>query len=846
MARVWQLLVRADGDTRAAQRELKKLQRSTKAFGNDMKSLGGSLTRAVTLPLIAMGAVGVKELMETRAVTAKTEAVFKSMGDTMKVTRSQFDDLVSGLSEYSAIEGDIIQGNANVALSFKALASNPKLFEDTMKAAVDMAAALDMDTKTAVIQLGKAMQNGAKGAGALAKNGTLAKDDIAKLQAMAKAGVPMWKQQAFILAAVNKQYQGQGRNVDPIKAITLAFKDTAEVLAEMLLPTILGVSMAMQDMSKWVKGLTQGQKELVGMGILIAGALGPVLWIIGQLVATGSALWPVLAAIAGALSTPIIVAVAIVAALVAVAGAMVYAYQKSTTFRATVLQSFNAVKAGVMQVFGELKKTLTVWAGWASSFWKAHGTSIKSTTMNIWNGVRSIIGPILNIIKNLIITVLAVLRGDWSKAWQGIKAITSSAWALIKAVVSAGASVIKAILSAAWSALKALTAAAWNAIKAVVSAGVNKVKSAISSLGGSIKSLGSRLLSEGKQAGNNLIDGLVNAIKSGASRVANAVTDLAGQAVAAAKKKFKIASPSRVMADEIGGPVVDGIVAGMRKKAKKPAKTLEAILKDMERMISASSLSSSKLQNRQLLAGIVGTPEELRQDIAAMKAEYATLEAFLKTNSKKLGAGAKQQIIEQMNGLLSGIESSGKQLGEAAKAAILEGLSGINDALELQRAEVELLAAETGTDQADRLRALSRKQYDDLKAYYNANAGNLTSSEKASVLKQMTDALLASKAPEATGATSSAAVSTIPSIPRFARGGITNGISIAGEAGREAVVPLGSTAREIADRARVMQQAGLNGGVTINVHSESGDPEAIAQRVAKILSSRRVTVGGLA
>jgi hypothetical protein len=89
------------------------------------------------------------------------------MGDTMKVTKGELAKLVSGLERYSAIEGDILQNAANVGLSFNALAGNPKLFKQTMKAAVDMSAALGMDVQASVTMLGKAMQNGAKGAAAL-------------------------------------------------------------------------------------------------------------------------------------------------------------------------------------------------------------------------------------------------------------------------------------------------------------------------------------------------------------------------------------------------------------------------------------------------------------------------------------------------------------------------------------------------------------------------------------------------------------------------------------------------------------------------------------------------------
>jgi len=83
-------------------------------------------------------------------------------------------------------------------------------------------------------------------------------------------------------------------------------------------------------------------------------------------------------------------------------------------------------------------------------------------------------------------------------------------------------------------------------------------------------------------------------------------------------------------------------------------------------------------------------------------------------------------------------------------------------------------------------------------------------------------------------------------IPRLARGGITDGLSFAGEEGPEAVIPLGRTLRARMDRARVMQESGLTvgGATTINVHVASDDPEAVVQRIRSAFGSQRVRMGG--
>lgn len=70
-------------------------------------------------------------------------------------------------------------------------------------------------------------------------------------------------------------------------------------------------------------------------------------------------------------------------------------------------------------------------------------------------------------------------------------------------------------------------------------------------------------------------------------------------------------------------------------------------------------------------------------------------------------------------------------------------------------------------------------------------------------------------------------------IPRLARGGVTDGVSFAGEAGPEAVIPLGSSPTNRADARRVMSEAGLTGSGLVQHFHISGaqvNPFALAQQ----------------
>lgn len=655
MARTWQLRVVADGDTKAAQKEMRALQRSTQQFGRRMAGMGKTLTAAVTAPIIAMGAVGVNELRETMAVTAKTDAVFKSMGKSMKVTKGELSSLVSELEAYSAIEGDILQNAANVGLSFKALAGNPKLFEQTTRAAVDMSAALGIDVQQSMVQLGKAMQNGAKGAAALGKNGTLAKDDIARLQKMAKDGVPIWKQQQYILAQVNKQYAGQGKNVDPIKSITIAFKNMAETMAVLLLPAITFVSGHVQRLSGWVNGLSDSNKKLVGAFLLVAAAMGPVLWAVGSLISIAAPLTAALGlTVTGVLAIPL--------ALAALGVALVIAYRKSETFRNIVNSAFKSVRASVVQVLTSLRATIAQWVSWGTTIWSRWGSEIMAVVGPLFRSVATLVSTQMANIRDGIQIVLAVLRGDWSQAWNLMKGIVQRTW---------------------------------NAIKSVVQNSVQAVLAYIRNMGSMVMALGSTFYEHGSRLGKKLIDGIKDYVRDNAVSLGTEIAGLLGGQVGAAVD---------AAADAAGKSAAGG------KRAAATAKASKALTQARQQAaIDADAKLSYNQALRQYNAGVAGVakarqikdPKKRAAALATAQAKLVTLAQNLVQKEQEKNDAAAEKVRLDAEAVKAAADQK-KLDDDAAQAAADKAAQDARDAENFRRRalgqmsveeEIELAAA---------------------------------------------------------------------------------------------------------------------------------------------------------
>ena len=51
---------------------------------------------------------------------------------------------------------------------------------------------------------------------------------------------------------------------------------------------------------------------------------------------------------------------------------------------------------------------------------------LKATFLFIWNGIKNSVEMAINAIRNIVNIVLAVLKGDWGAAWDGIKKLFTS------------------------------------------------------------------------------------------------------------------------------------------------------------------------------------------------------------------------------------------------------------------------------------------------------------------------------------------------------------------------------------------------------------------------------------
>lgn len=140
----------------------------------------------------------------------------------------------------------------------------------------------------------------------------------------------------------------------------------------------------------------------------------------------------------------------IIGLLGALAGAFVYAWNTSETFRNVVVGTWEAVKEAFLSVINWIKNAFTVdWSnafGFIGDILNSHLANVK----NIFNSVKQIFNGIIEFVKG-------VFTGNWSRAWQGVVNIFGGIMQGLGAVIKAPLNAVIGLVNSAISGLNRIS-----------------------------------------------------------------------------------------------------------------------------------------------------------------------------------------------------------------------------------------------------------------------------------------------------------------------------------------------------------------------------------------------------
>ena len=482
-------LERAQKQLAAMQKEAATMANKFGAMGSKLQSVGknigkvgGSLTKGVTLPIIAGGAALLafaKGAEDAEIANRKLGSVLDSMGYPQATKR--VSDYAESLERSLAVDADVIKATQTKLATFKNLTASVNesggAFDRATMAALDLAAAGFGSAETNAVQLGKALQDPIKGITALGRAGvTFTDQEKEKIKTLVESGNLLGAQN-MVLKAIEGQVGGTAKaGASSFEKIKLSLMQVADAIGMAVLPLINQLSDFIANtlvptvvpmIDRIVQSFTNLDpvvKKAMLVFVGLAAAAGPLLMIVGKVVSVAGVLTTALGAITVAGSLLFIKVIAVVAVLAAIALAFKFAYDNSEPLRKAVDTLVTTFK----NVFAIVKNSVL------GAFDSMNGAVGKSNT------AFTLIG---NYLKAFFTGYVTFLTGA-IKVLGGAFQVAMKVFEIGFTVLQMGAGIIRGVLLAAFDILMNKLGPISTAFRVVA----NGVKSAFGAIAGFVSS----------------------------------------------------------------------------------------------------------------------------------------------------------------------------------------------------------------------------------------------------------------------------------------------------------------------------------------------------------------------
>lgn len=343
-----ELVVKLSGDSASLNSEIDKSEKTLQKFSDSAKSIGGNLTKFVTLPILALGTAATKAFADAEDSETSFRAALKATGKEASISVDNMKALTSELQKVTTYEDDA---------QLKALGlvqSLSNLSEDGLKAILprmlDFSAAMGLDLQTTASLFGKTIGSTTN---ALSRYGIQIEDGLEgdkKLLALTTALDSKFKDYAQTTAKL-----GTG----PMKQLLNTLGDLAESFGEAILPVINELIPPIKVAIEQFSNLDINTKKMIITGAAFAAAAGPIVGAIGNIVGAATKLLPLLASIGPVIAT-IGVPIGVVVGSLTVLISEVLRYKKVADETIAIQQGFIKVMDGSKQSLDDFKKSLVV------------------------------------------------------------------------------------------------------------------------------------------------------------------------------------------------------------------------------------------------------------------------------------------------------------------------------------------------------------------------------------------------------------------------------------------------------------------------------------------------------
>jgi hypothetical protein len=489
MAGTRKLTVEVLGDAKGVTGAFKQAGDGAEGLGTQFNEFGKKAALAFTGLTVGVGLFAKKAFdagMESQKVFKQTEAIIKATGSAAGVTAGDIDKLATSISFATGQDDEMIMSSMNLLLTFKnlknAAGEGNDIFNRTSKIMMDVANVFGSTDSAAKI-LGKALNDPANGLKALKKaNVTFTDSEKAKIEAWQASG-QLAKAQDYILGRLEKTVGGTAeatRSMSDVMKVAMEnlneevgsflipiFERFAEVVVTKVIPVVK--KFIDEQMPKMIAFFERLVDKIEPVIRTIAEWLLPILKKLGDWMMDNK---PVVAAFFGAIA-----GVAVIASIVAVGSAIAALFSPIVliigaiallaagfTYAYTHFEVFRTIVDGVVRFVRDVAVPAIVIAfQW-----------LFQQATAIFNGLSQWIQGWVLIIQGIIDVFLGVLRGDWSRAWEGLKSIVHG---ILNGIVGLARAFLSPILGAfdvIWDALRAGMSGIFDGLAGIFKSAINK------------------------------------------------------------------------------------------------------------------------------------------------------------------------------------------------------------------------------------------------------------------------------------------------------------------------------------------------------------------------------------
>ena len=315
-------------------------------------------------------------------------------------------------------------------------------------------------------------------------------------------------------------------------------------------------------------------------------------------------------------------------------------FQSFTDGESTTGEAFAAIQETISSVIEAVQTVIQTFVDLISAIWDEWGDDIMSVVSTAFNTISTVIKDVLAVINDVIGVFIKLLKGDWEGAFESLKKVASDGWQLIKDIFNGIVQPIVDILSniiskiAEWATnmiakakdaasnfvktvidgITALPTNIYNTIRSAIdkvaswgremlSAATNAMATLVQGIVNSLSGLPNQMV----QIGTNLVQGIWNGINNAVGWVLGKIRGFGDQIVAGIKNIFGIASPSKLMRDEVGKYLAEGIGVGFEDEMQNVNKQIQdAINSDFD--VNADVLSNIRRNPAYEAAAVTGAP----------------------------------------------------------------------------------------------------------------------------------------------------------------------------------------------------------------------------------------------